>query len=175
MSNTKEQESPLLPTKSQMVDSSGRPMTQSLFLETQYSVYSIYTLKDDDHEYNGKLYPSIKKLYLATEDPTEYIFATTYLLGIKHWYRIYENKLMQDHIDQWRFELELKLRSKGVRQLISAANKGSQSAAKFLVDKGWADRAAGRPSKEELAKEKKIRMDIEDEYADDFKRLVAIK
>lgn len=175
MSNTNEPEKLLLPTKDQMVDSSGRPMTQSLFLETQYSAYAIYTLKDDDHEYNGKLYPSIKKLYLATEDPTEYEFATKYLLGIKHWYRIYENKLMQPHIDEWRFELELKLRSKGVKQLISAANKGSQSAAKFLVDKGWSDRSAGRPSKEELEKEKKIRLSISDEYAEDFKRLAVIK
>lgn len=175
MSNTKEPEKLLLPTKDQMVDSTGRPMTQSLFLEAQYSPYSIYTLKDEDYEYNGKLYPSIKKLYLETEDPTEYLFATKYLLGIKHWYRIYENKLMQPHIDEWRFELELKLRSKGVRQLIGAANKGSQSAAKFLVDKGWSERGAGRPSKEEMEKEKKILSNIQDEYADDFKRLVAIK
>lgn len=175
MSNTEEHEKLLLPTKEQMVDSTGRPMTQSLFLEAQYSPYAIYTLKDEDHEYNGKLYPSIKKLYLQEEDPTEYQFATKYLLGIKHWYRIYENKLIQPHIDEWRFELELKLRSKGVKQLINAANKGSQSAARFLVDRGWSERAAGRPSKEELEREKSIRLAISNEYADDIARLSVVK
>lgn len=157
------------------MDSSGRPMTQSLFLEAQYSPFSVYTLKDVDYEYNGKMYPSIKKLYLETADPTEYEFATKYLLGIKHWYRIYENKLMQGHIDEWRFELELKLRSQGVKTLISAANKGSQSASKWLADRGWSDRPAGRPSKSEIEKEKKIQMHITDEYADDFKRLAIVK
>ena len=175
MSNTNEQEKLLLPTKEQMVDTSGRPMTQSLFLENQYSPFAIYTLKDDDYEYNGKMYPSIKKLYLETLDPTEYTFATTYLLGIKHWYRICQNKLMKDHVDEWRFELELKLRSQGVKQLIMSAKGGSQSASKWLADKGWSDRPAGRPSKEEIEREKKLQMNLHDEFADDAKRLALVK
>lgn len=158
-----------------MYGPNGQALTQGLFLEAQYSHYAVYSLKDDDCEYNGRIYPSIKKLYLEMEDPTEYDFATKYLLGIKHWYRIYDNKLLQPHIDEWRFELELKLRSQGVKQLIMSAKKGSQSASKWLADKGWSDRSAGRPSKEELEKEKKIRLNIEEEYADDIKRLVAIK
>lgn len=175
MSNTNEQEGLLLPTKEQMVDSSGRPMTQSLFLEAQYSPFAIYTLKDDDYLYNGKLYPSIKKLYLQTDDPTEYEFATTYLLGIKHWYRIAENKLIKPHVEEWRFELELKLRSRGLKEVVRSAKKGSLGAAKFLVDRGWSDRAAGRPSNEEMEREKKIRMSLIDEYQEDFKRLSLVK
>ena len=169
------QEKLLLPTKEQMVDSTGRPMTQSLFLETQYSPFAVYSLKDDDHIYNGKTYPSIKKLYLEIADPTEYAFATEYLLGIKHWFRICDNKLMQKHVEEWRFELELKLRSQGVKKMIGAARGGSLGAAKWLVDKGWSDRSAGRPSKEELEKEKKIRMNISDEYSEDMKRLALVK
>lgn len=175
MSNTDEQQKLLIPTRKELVDTNGRPLTQSLFLETGYSHYAVYTLKDDHYEYNGRLYPSIKKLYIEEEDPTEYEFANKYLLGIRHWYRIAENKLMTDQVNEWRFELELRLRSKGVKQLISAASKGSQSAAKYLSDRGWSDRAAGRPSKEELEKEKKIRLNISDEYSEDFKRLAVIK
>lgn len=175
MQNTNEQEKPLLPTKEQMVDSTGRPLTQALFLETIYSPFSVYTLKDEDHLYNGHLYPSIKKLYLECNDPTEYKFATTYLLGIKHWYRICENKLMHKHVDEWRFELELKLRSEGVSQLIGASRKGSQSAAKWLADRGWSERAAGRPSKEEIEREKKIQSNIREDFEDDIKRLALVK
>lgn len=175
MSNTKEQEKVLLPSKNQMVDSYGRPITQSLFLEAQYSSLAIYSLKDDDHLYNNKIYPSIKKLYLELEDPTEYEFANKYLLGLKHWYRICDNKLMTDHVNQWRFELELKLRSKGIKQLIGAAGRGSQSAAKWLADRGWSTRAAGRPSKEEIDREKKIQTAISDEYSEDLKRLAVVK
>lgn len=175
MSNTEEQKKLLLPTKEQMIDSTGRPMTQSLFLETQYSPYAIYTLKDMDYEYNGKMFPSIKRLYLETADPTEYEFATKYLLGIKHWFRICDNKLMSDHVEEWRFELEMKLRSQGVRQIINAASKGTQSAAKYLADKGWTERTAGRPSKEEIEREKNIRLAIGSEYADDIARLSVVK
>lgn len=175
MSNIEKQENPYLPDKTQLVDTSGRPLTQSIFLETQYSHYAVYSLKDEDYEYNGKIYPSIKKLYLETNDPTEYEFATKYLLGVKHWYRIAENKLLKDHVSEWRFEMELKLRSQGVKQLISASHKGSQSASKYLADRGWDTRAAGRPSSEELEREKKIRLNITEEYSEDIKRLAIIK
>lgn len=175
MSNTDEQEKPLLPTKDQMYGPNGQALTQGLFLEAQYSHYAVYSLKDDDCEYNGRIYPSIKKLYLEMEDPTEYDFATKYLLGIKHWYRIYDNKLLQPHIDEWRFELEMKLRAKGIKKLISAAKGGNLSAAKFLVDRGWSDKRVGRPSKEDLEREKKIRLNISEEYEEDLKRLAVIK
>lgn len=171
MNNTKEQDSLLMPTKEQMVDSSGRPMTQSLFLELQYSPSAIYTLKDEDYEYNGKVLPSLKRLYLEEEDPTEYYVATKYLLGVRHWLRICDNKAFKPYIDEWRFELELKLRAKGVKGLIASAQKGSQTSLKWLTDRGWSDRPAGRPSKEEMEREKKIMSSITSEYEDDFKRL----
>ena len=59
--------------------SDGRPITQSLFLEIGYTEHAVYTLKDDDYEYNGKVYPSLKKAYLELEDTTEYDFANQYL------------------------------------------------------------------------------------------------
>lgn len=175
MSVTKKQEELLLPTKDQMLDTSGRPLTQSLFLEFSYSPFAIYTLKDQDHEYNGKIYPSIKKLYMEEDDPTEYRFANKYFLNMRHWLRICNNKLMTDHIEEWRYELELKLRSEGISQMVKAARRGSQGAARFLTDRGWEVRKAGRPSKEELEREAKIQNNIKDEYADDLRRLVAIK
>lgn len=175
MSNMNEPEKLVLPTREDMLDSTGRPITQSLLLELQYSPLAVYTIKDQDYEYNGKLYPSLKRLYLEEEDPTEYLFATKYLLGIKHWLRICDNKLFTPHVEEWRFELELKLRAKGVKGLIKSAEKGSQTSLKWLSERGWSDRPAGRPSKEEIEREKKIQMGITDEFAEDFKRLSLVK
>src|SRR5574337_902614 len=81
--------------KKKMLDGGGKPLTQSLFLEIGYTEQSIYTLKEEDYMYEGKLYPSLKRLYLEMEDLTEYEFANTYLLGWKHWKRLCENKLIR--------------------------------------------------------------------------------
>jgi hypothetical protein len=164
-----------LPSKDQMYDSTNRPITQSMFLEIGYTDAAIYTLKEDDYEYNGKIYPSLKKLYLLTEDPTEYEFAKTYLLGWRHWLRLCENKVIRKHIDEWREELEVKLRSKAVMQAIKNANKGGFQAAKWLADKGWDGKRAGRPSKADIEKEKKIAANIHQEYAGDVVRLFESK
>ena len=160
-----------LPNKSQMLDSSGRPITQSMFLEIGYSEAAIYTLKDNDHVYEGHTYPSLKRLYLEKEDPTEYAFASEYLLGWRHWQRLCENKLIRKSIDEWREELEMKLRSRAVQEMIKSAAKGGVQASKWLADKGWAQRGAGRPSKEAIASERVLMARVESEYSSDVIRL----
>jgi hypothetical protein len=154
-----------------MLDSSGRPITQSMFLEIGYSEAAIYTLKDNDHTYEGKVYPSLKRLYLEMEDPTEYTFASEYLLGWRHWQRLCENKLIRKGIDEWREELEMKIRSRAVQQMIASASKGGVQASRWLADRGWATRGAGRPSKAEVASEKALMAKIDDEYSSDVIRL----
>ena len=159
--------------KSKLRESRGRPLTQSLFLEVGYNTdFAVYTQKDDDYEYKGKVYPSLKKLYLAHEDPTEYDFATTYLLGWEHWQRICRNKVFSKMVENWREELELKLRSQAVRDIIelSSGDKGFQ-AAKWLADKGWDKRQAGRPSKEDIDRETAMQSKIDQEYSADVVRL----
>ena len=160
-------------SKENLVDTMGRPLTQSLFLEIGYSDYAVYTLKEYDHQYNGKTYPSLKKLYLQEEDPTEYVFAEKHLLGWQHWKRLCENKLIAKHIDEWREELELKIRSQAVRdmQSLCASENGNYSAAKFLADRGWEKRAAGRPSKAEKERHLRVEEKIQEEFSADIKRL----
>lgn len=159
--------------KERLVDTMGRPLTQSLFLEIGYSDYAVYTLKEQDYAYKGTNYPSLKRLYLKCEDPTEYEFATEYLLGWQHWKRLCENKVIAKHVEEWREELELKLRSQGVREMLNlcASEQGNFSAAKYLANKEWEKRAPGRPSKAE--KERALRQDerLNDEYGADIKRL----
>lgn len=154
-----------------MLDAMGRPITQSLFLEIGYMDSAVYTLKDQDHEYNGKTYLSLKRLYLTIADPTEYEFATTYLLGWKHWLRLCENKAVRSHIDEWRIELEVKLRSQGVKAAMSSAMAGNYAAAKWMADRGWDTRGKGRPSKDEIEHEKKVQAGMANEYEADIIRL----
>lgn len=161
----------IIPLKSQMLDSAGRPITQSMFLELGYLDAAIYTLKDQDHLYEEHLYPSLKRLYLQEEDPTEYEFATKYLLGWKHWVRLGENKLIRKYIDEWREELEMKLRSRAVKEMIKSSEKGGVQATKWLADRGWTQRGAGRPSKAEIASEKALMARVDNEYGADVIRL----
>ena len=121
--------------------------------------------------YEGHLYPSLKMLYLQEEDPTEYTFATKYLLGWKHWQRLCENKLLRKHIDEWREELEIKMRSRAVKEMVRSAAKGGVVASKWLADRGWVQRGAGRPSKAEVASEKAFMARVDEEYSSDVIRL----
>lgn len=160
--------------KSKLTDANGIPMTQGLFLEMGYNTdLAVFTLKDRDHDYKGHIYPSLKKLYLEESDPTEYLFASKYLLGYQHWKRLVNNKMLYKHIEEWREELEIKLRAEAVRALINmtSSENGNFQAAKFLADRGWDRNKVGRPSKEEMEKRAAIGLKVEDEFKADIKRL----
>lgn len=159
--------------KSKFLDSEGRPLTQSIFLEVGYNDYAIYTLKENDHEYNGKIYPSLKKLYLEMEDPTEYFFASRYLLGWKHWSRLKQNKVLKPHFEEWAEELEVKIRAQAIRDIIScsASEQGGFQAAKWLADRGWDKKAVGRPTKADKEREDRIADTIAEQFSADIVRL----
>jgi hypothetical protein len=157
--------------KAAMIDKMGRYRTQSLFLEMDYDPEAVYTLKEYNHTWEGKEYLSLKKLYLELEDPTEYNFATTYLVNWKHWERVVSNKVLRKHIEEWREELELKLRARAVAKMVESAEGGNYQAAKWLADRGWQTRAAGRPSKAEVDGEKAKQVKIGEEYSADILRL----
>lgn len=140
-------------------------------MEIKYSDDAIYSLKDYDCEYKGKTYPSIRKLYMEMCDPTEYEFATKYFLNWDHWKRITENKLLMSYIQEWRDELEVKLRSRAVKLTIANAEGGNYQAAKWLADRGWNTRGAGRPTKGEVERQAKIEGHIANEYGADVIRL----
>lgn len=159
--------------KTTLVDTQGRPLTQSLFLEVGYNLeYAIYTLKDQDHHYGNKVYPSLKRLYLEHEDPIEYDFACTYLLNWKQWQRLCENRVIRKHIDEWRSELELKLRSSSFKQILDLTAEGNFQANKWLADKGWEKKGAGRPSTKAKEREEALHAAIASDYEEDMKRII---
>jgi hypothetical protein len=157
--------------KSRFVDVNGRPITQSLFLDITYNDLCVYTFRDQDAEWNGKIYPSLKRLYLEEEDPTEYEFATKHLLNYRHWKRICQNQQVLKHVQEWREELEAKLRCKAVKHMLTAAQTGNYQAAKWFADRGWTNNGAGRPSKADIESEKQFQVRIDKEYGADVVRL----
>lgn len=161
--------------KTKFKDEKGRYIVQGLFLEDRYNTdLSVFTLAGEDKVYKGKTYPSLKRLYLEYQDPKEYNFANTYLYDWPHWKRLCNNSIVGKHIEEWREELELKLVSEGVLNLISlATDKESFQAAKYLADRGWDKSEKGRPSNEQIEGEIKKRADKREEDDEDFVLLSA--
>ena len=159
--------------KSRLMGQEGRQLTQSLFLEFGYhEKYALFTLKGEDTEHFGRKMFSLKKLFLGHEDILQYDFATTYLTDWKHWQRIKANKLFSSHIEEWEEELELKLRSNAVRGIIDmTAGEAPFQASKWLADRGWAPKAAGRPTALEKKKAAKVKERLDDEFSGDVLRM----
>lgn len=138
--------------------------TKSLFYETVSSEdkpHVQYTLKQEDH--NG--YPSLRKLYLEEMDPTEYRFANKYLGGWDHFTKLKESDWFMEYLENWREELEVKLKSLAYERVMNEAqnelSKNKLLANKYLIetvkriqkneDLGSKE-TKGRPSKESVDK-----------------------
>lgn len=158
-------------------DNQGRFRTVSLFLELDYDEqHAIYSLKDHDCIWRDKEYKSLKLLYLECADPTEYSFAEKYFYSWAHWQKVRASSKIRNYVQAWQDELEIKLKSQGVLNMIATAGgKGSAkdavAASKWLSDKGWDKRRAGTPSNAEVTREKKIYAGVVAETEEDFERM----
>lgn len=123
------------PDRARFRDDRGAFFTQALFLELAYDKRALYTLQHDDRIYEGEWYPSIRRLYVETMDPTEYEFAKRYFFSWEHWQRIAANKALADEVEAWRAELAAALRAAAVSKIVAQADTSFQ-AAKWLADNG---------------------------------------
>lgn len=156
-------------------DKTGRYRTQSLFREfyiKNEGLEAIYTLREEDTQ--GDL-PSLKALYLEIGDPTEYAFAIEAFGSWKQWLKIKASSAIQPWIEDWPMELEVKLRSDGIKGVIQEAKAGKSKfpAAKALAEGFWNKESSkrGRPSKEEIARERKIAAKLDEEFTADAERI----
>ena len=154
--------------KSRMKDEKGRYIVQGLFLEDRYNTdLAMYTWAGEDKEYNGQVFPSLKKLYLEEGDPEEYLFASKYCYDWPHWQRICKNSILSKHIAEWREELVINLRAEGVATLIDLAiNDKSYQAAKWLADEGFIKKTRGRPSEAEIKGELQRQAKVHAQFKD---------
>lgn len=162
-------------TKKEFKDKMQRWITLGLFLERGYKPTAMYTTRDEDREYKGEIYPSIKRLFIECykEDPTEMLFATSYLGGWQHWKKIKANQELFSMYEEWKEEAEIAVRALGVKSAMEMAVGGkSFAAAKWLAEAGYDKRGAGRPSKADVARETRIASRVKDELDEDYLRLL---
>ena len=158
-----------------------RWLTKSLFFETskpemREEFETCFTLKEDDHEYEGVKYLSLRKIFIECEDPTEYEFAQKVFGSYNHWKAVKATSWFQPYYEDWKEELEVRMRSKALKALIKCAEEdGSRgsNAAKYLAEKGWEKGPVGRRSKDILEKEAKKQIRIVDEIEEDLDRMSA--
>lgn len=171
------------PDTSKFKNNSGTHVLKAMFYELDHVAeepYAQYTLKPYDHTVDGVTYPSLKKLYVELEDPTEYLFATTYLDGYEHWKKLTKTSWFKTHLTEWREELELRLRAKAllrIRKTAEAGSKDSLTADKLLLSGAWKteeEKTRGRPSKQKIKEEAERLFEAKTEFDDDFDRILGV-
>lgn len=156
-------------------NSQGTRYTSSLFLERvgEDKTSCVYTLREEDH----LGYPSLYKLYLQTEDLTEYTFAMQHLDGWSHWEALKEAEWFKPYIERWRRELATLLESRHlakVQEIADGDGKDRLTAARYLLER--AEKAAGaktrgRPTKAASQAELNHRASEAEWTTEDLKRL----
>jgi hypothetical protein len=126
-------------------DSVNRWLTVGLFSETATNPASVIMTLEEG-----------RKRFVELADMTGYKFASKYLGGYPHW-KALEASSFSRHIEDWKEELEVAIRCGALERISEEAETGHFQANKFLTDRGWDTRSAGRPSKLEV--EKKVTRD----------------
>lgn len=140
--------------RSPFKDTQGRWITVGLFKETatRQDKYVLFSLEE------------AKRLYIACGDPTGYMFATEHLGGWQHWLALQESQ-MKPILAQWEEELEAKIRAGAVMDIMKRAgsDKGYQ-AEKWLADGGWKPKEVGRPTRERIERESRVKSKMYAEF-----------
>lgn len=157
----------------------GNLYTRQIFFEfnSEDPALVLYTLKDYDIEFDGRVVPSLSRLYIAMGDVSEYNFALKYFYSWKHWKMISDANWFKEYITDWRDELTAKKMAEALLSITTMANGESRDAfqaTKYLLDKGWiAPRGSkGRPSKESVKREAELLFKEKEGFAEDFDRMV---
>ena len=162
-----------------MKDEQGRYRTISLFWELRHQAGNyepVFTLKSYDLQKEDKLYPSLKKIYLTYDHVPgfEYEFATDVFGSWDHWQKITHSKgTLKDTVQEWRDELDVRIKAQSLKAMMLASRDNDAkgvNAAKYLAEKGYASKR-GRPSKEEVEREKRIQASANKELAEDLERI----
>lgn len=162
-------------TTNQLKDHLGRYRTYSLFIERpSENMTPLWSWKDDDVIVDGVTYPSLKKIYFSYDHIPgfEYEFAMATLGSWDHWVKLNSSGL-RGIFAEWRHELEIKNKANAIRQLMQTArepNAAGANASKYLAESGYTSKR-GRPSKEEIEREKKVAAGLDKELESDIQRM----
>tara|TARA_R110000782_G_scaffold265611_1_gene359467 strand:- start:71 stop:430 length:360 start_codon:yes stop_codon:yes gene_type:complete len=112
---------------------------------------------------------------LVPNDPTEYEFAMQVFSSWDCWTAICKSPPLKPHIDKWRKEAEVKVKSQAIQSIaeeMKSGGRSSFSAAKLLLEKGWLDKDNASKAKAKLqAKEEEINKEALSLLTEDAHRL----
>lgn len=154
--------------------------TKGLFYELSYQNTSnvLFTLKDEDIVVEDNIYTSLPKLYrsMVPNDPTEYTFAITVFGYWDIWDTIRNAPQLRPHVERWRKEAEIKVKSEALKIIAEEAKGGGRSsftAAKLLLDRGWLEKDTASKAKQKLTdkEEEEMNKAALDLLGDDAARL----
>lgn len=165
-----------------MKDTRGVHRMTSLFFEARRNtdveeyLKPIFTLKTADYTTNGVTYFCLREIYFSYDHiPNfEYEFAMDVFGSWDHWVKLTKSALRHE-FQLWRDELEVKIKAQAIKSMMYASRDGDAkgvAAAKYLADKGYTqERKAGRPSREEVERERKIAVEVQNTLAADMERV----
>jgi len=105
---------------------------------------------------NGRVIPSIYRLYLETNDPSEVAFADKYFGSWQEWTKTRKLVALAPYFDSLRSEVILRQKAQAYAVLLEMAQNGSLDANKFILnsDYGTEGTPTTAPSKAVLARAK---------------------
>lgn len=164
-------------TNNPLKDDLGRQRTASLFWEFRHDKYPfLWTLAEADVVKDGKTVPSLHRIYLSYDHipHSEWDFAMDMFNSWSHWLRLQESPEIGAYIEKWREELTVKNKSLAVSQLMKAGKTGDVGASKYLAEGKHEPAKRGRPSKEEVVRQRKIAAAEKAEMENDRARVMSI-
>lgn len=144
-----------------LVDSTGRKLTTGLFEELAdpgSAAKPVFKLSD------------WRATYVAVADPTDYRAAMVLIGNWEHWQALLTSKPFVEHLEQWRREVEVLLRSEAIVELVkqSKGSKGTM-AAKWLAEAGFVKR--DKRDKKNREDDESTEREAKSKVAEDAKRL----
>ena len=125
-------------------------LLQSLFIQKNTEGTALYSLTATDVIKEGQEYPSLRKLFIETDDPTEYTFSQLHLDGWEHWQKLQRSTFLTPYIKEWRKELDVKIKSRALASIIASSQGTSReafAAQKYLSDGGYKPKQTGSKRK----------------------------
>jgi hypothetical protein len=140
----------------------GKPPTAKLFIEV-----------DPSGEYSLKEW---RRVFVDIADPTEYEAAILLAGSWEHWCILKKHwpHFRDSVIPAWLEEVEVKLRSAAVKNIITQSKSDkSTTAAKWLAEGKYNLRGPGKPSKAEVTREARIAAGVSGEIEGDIERVLS--
>lgn len=163
------------PTEKIFKNSNGVYLTKELFFETAIKEdrpLTLYSLKSEDHQVDGRTFPSLRRIYLELDDLTEFLISDQYFGGHPHWKKLLSCSWFISVLKPIREELKARHMAEYLRTLRKDALSGNAASAKFLLDRLEHKGQKGRPSKEKIEQEAKKLVQDSDFVSADLERLL---